>query len=48
MHAVGKGGGIAEQVGLSVEGMTCATCAVDSGQCVTAEELWSLYRATTS
>ena len=27
---------------------TCATCAVDSGQCVTAEELWSLYRATTS
>ena len=25
----------------------CATCAVDSGQCVTAEELWSAYRATT-
>jgi len=27
MHAVGQGSGIAEQVGLSVEGMTCATCA---------------------
>src|SRR5205807_6252831 len=27
IHAVGQGNGIAEQVGLSVEGMTCATCA---------------------
>jgi hypothetical protein len=26
----------------------CATCAVDSGQCATAEELWLVYRATTS
>lgn len=26
----------------------CATCAVDSDQCATAEELWSVYRATTS
>lgn len=26
----------------------CATCAVDSGQCPTAEQLWSAYRATTS
>ncbi|WP_416961755.1 hypothetical protein [Streptomyces sp. Agncl-13] len=26
----------------------CATCPVDSGRCATDEELWSLYRATTS
>ncbi|MFE9606814.1 hypothetical protein [Streptomyces hokutonensis] len=26
----------------------CATCAVDSGQCATAVELWSMYRATTT
>ncbi|MFI6404897.1 hypothetical protein [Streptomyces sp. NPDC050548] len=26
----------------------CATCAMDSGQCTIAEELWTVYGATTS
>lgn len=26
----------------------CATCAVDSTQCTTAEELWGAYKAATS
>ncbi|WP_329368644.1 hypothetical protein [Streptomyces sp. NBC_01483] len=29
-------------------GSTCATCAVDSGQCATAEELWETYCAANS
>lgn len=27
---------------------SCPTCEVDSTQCVTAEELWSAYRAATA
>ncbi|MER6352356.1 hypothetical protein ABT186_11020 [Streptomyces sp. NPDC001634] len=29
-------------------GHGCATCAVDSTQCTTAEELWCAYQAATS
>lgn len=29
-------------------GRDCAACAVDSGQCPTAEELWGAYAAATS
>ncbi|MGW5477741.1 hypothetical protein [Streptomyces sp. NPDC004008] len=28
-------------------GRDCATCAVDSGQCATAEDLWGAYKAAT-